>query len=351
MKLKNSPVAIKIANDLGLKKLPDAEAAIRNYCLRRVENIISAFGDVADLNQLLDIVSSHLQLTFEEVHDDEDLSEIAQKYLNRKELIFGCIQKELDDETDGVLIRLQNAEAWEPKFVAVINCRGNKIWRAYFSKWHEVSHLLTTPRTQMTFQFRRTPKFKKAAEEQIVDRIAGDLAFYKKIFLPALKRQIDQSDNRLTFSAVEKLRQTVCEGASREATLRGAVRYVDVPQLLVIAGMGYKKCEERLLDSGQLALFKGMECKIEPKLRALEIIPSISAVDSHFRIHKNLEIPERCVICRAFEDVAGSGEILTAHENLNWWRHSRGRLKNENVIVDAKKSGEKVFALIAKNPL
>ncbi len=94
-----------------------------------------------------------------------------------------------------------------------------------------------------------------------------------------------------------------------------------------------------------------MKCKIDPKLRALELIPSISAVDSHFRIHKNMEIPERSVIYRAFEDVDGSGEILTAQENLNWWRYSRGRLKNENAIVDARKSGEKVFALIAKNPL
>ncbi|KKL12930.1 hypothetical protein LCGC14_2530830, partial [marine sediment metagenome] len=237
MKLKDSPIVIKIADDLGLKRHHNAERAIRNYCLRKVKSITTAFGEIKDLNQLLNVVSSHLQMKFEEVRDDEDLSRIAHKYTEKGELIFSNLHRELDNETDGILVRLNHAKPWEPKYVAVINCRGNKVWRAYFSKWHEVGHLLTTPPTQMTFQFRRTPVFKKALEEQIVDRVAGDLAFYEKIFSPALEREIAQ-DNRLSFSAVESLRMTVCDGASREATLRGAIRQAPAPQLLVIAGLG-----------------------------------------------------------------------------------------------------------------
>ena len=145
MKLKDSPIVIKIANDLGLKRKQNAEMAIRNYCFKKVERIITAFGEIADLNQLLKVVSSNLQMIFEEVHDDEDLSLIAQKYLKKGELIFSNIHRELDDETDGILIRLNNTNTWESKFVSLINCRGDKIYRAYFSKWHEVAHLLTTP--------------------------------------------------------------------------------------------------------------------------------------------------------------------------------------------------------------
>lgn len=345
MKLKDSPIVIKIANDLGLKRKHNAEIAIRNYCLRKVRGIISAFGEIADLNQLLAVVSSHLQLNFEEVHDDEDLSEITQKYLKRGELIFGNLQRELDDETDGVLIRLNNAKPWEPKFAAVINCRGNKVYRAYFSKWHEVGHLLTTPPTQMTFQFRRTPAFKKAPEEAIVDRVAGDLAFYENIFYPALECEI-AGDDRLTFSAVERLRMTVCDGASRESTLRAAISQVPAPQLLVIAGMCYKKDEERLLNSKQMSLFSDKDLNIEPKLRALEVLSSQEARDNGLRIHKNMLVPERSIIFRAYEDSINSGQTFTECENLSWWEHSRGRLNTANVIVEAKKSGDKVFALI-----
>ena len=244
--LNNSPIVIKIANDLGLKRLSNAEMAIRNYCLKKVKGIVATFGEIKDLNQLLDVVSSHLKMKFEEIHDDEDLELIARKYMEKKELIFSRLHQELDESTDGLLVRLHNAKPWEPKYVAVINCRGNKIWRAYFSKWHEVSHMLTTPPTQMTFQFRRTPSFKKAVKEQIVDRVAGDLAFYEEIFYPALAKEI-AIEGRLTFSVIENLRENVCNGASRESTLRGAIRQVPVPQLLVIAGLGYKKDEERLL--------------------------------------------------------------------------------------------------------
>ena len=344
MKLKDSPIVIKIANDLGLKRKWNAERAIRNYCLRKVRGIISAFGEITDLNQLLAVVSSHLQLNFEEVHDD-DLSEITQKYVEKGELIFGNLHKELDDETDGVLIRLNSAKAWEPKFVAVINCRGNKIYRAYFSKWHEIGHLLTTPPTQMTFQFRRTPAFKKAPEEQIVDRVAGDLAFYENIFYPALESEI-ADDNRLTFSAVERLKMTVCDGASREATLRAAIRQVLAPQLLVIAGMGYKKDEERLLHSKQMGLFADKDLKIEPKLRALEVLSSQVAIDAGLHMHKNMRVPERSIIFKAYEDLTSSDQTYEECENLSWWEHSRGRLNAAKVIVEAKKSGDKVFALV-----
>jgi hypothetical protein len=116
--LKDSPIVIKIANDLGLMRLRNAEEAIRNYCLERVKNIVAAFGKIEDLNQLLEVVSSHLEMRFEEVHDDEDLELICQKYLKKKELIFSHLIKELDEETDGLLVRLEHAEVWEPKFVA-----------------------------------------------------------------------------------------------------------------------------------------------------------------------------------------------------------------------------------------
>ena len=162
MKLKDSPIIIKIANELGLKRSYNAERAIRNYCIKRANKIVKSFGKIKDLNQLLDVVSSYLNMKFEEVHDNASLVKIAEKYLKKGELFFHNLDRELDENTDGVLVRLNNVRPWEPKFVAVVDCRGYKAWRAYFTKWHEVAHVLILPPTQMSFQFRRTPVIKKS---------------------------------------------------------------------------------------------------------------------------------------------------------------------------------------------
>lgn len=345
--LKDSPIVIKIASDLGLKRLLNAEAAIRDYCLKRVKRIVSAFGKINDLNQLLEVVGSHLEMRFEEVHNDKDLDLISQKYIKKKELIFSHLHKELDGETDGLLVRLEHAKTWEPKYIAVIDCRGYKAWRAYFTKWHEISHLLTTPPTQMTFQFRRTPTFKNGAEEQIVDRVAGDLAFYADIFYPALEQEVAR-DGRLTFSAIENLRESVCIGASRESTLYGAFRQISTPQLLITAGLGYKKDEERLLKSGELDLSPGQKQIIIPKLRALEVSGTQEAKRIGIHIFRNMEVPVNSIIFKVFENRDTLSETTTQYENLSWWKHSRGNLKEAEIIVEAKKAGDKVFALICK---
>jgi hypothetical protein len=349
MRLQDSPIVVKIANDLGLKRFPDAESAIRNYCQRRIKGIVYDFGGIGqikDLSQLLMVVSSYLQVKFEEIYDDNDLTVITQKYINKGELIFCNLHRELDNETDGILIRLNYAKPWEPKYVAVINCRGNRFWRAYFSKWHEVSHLLILPPSQMEFQFRRTPKFKKSPEEQIVDRVAGDLAFYEKIFFPALAAEI-MLNNKLTFSSIERIRSNICIDASREATIRAAVRQVPAPQLFIIAGLGLKKSEETLMVSQQRN-FADKNTMIQPKLRALEVILSKEAENSNFRIHKNMRIPHDSVIFKIYEDMEDSCEACFGHENLSWWEHSKGCLDDAKIFVEAKKSGDKVFALVSK---
>lgn len=347
MKIKDSPIIIKIANELGLKSSFDAERAIRRYCLNRVDRIISSFGKVRDLNQLLQVVSSHLRMKFEEVYDDPGLEKIVEKYLRKGELFFHNLSKELDDNTDGMLIRLNNAKPWEPLFVAVADCRGYKTRRAYFTKWHEIAHALILPPSQMYFQFRRTPVIKKSPEEQITDRVAGDLAFYNRVFLPALIEAVGES-KRLDFSAVNRLRDTICTGASMEATLRGAIQQIPVPQLLVIAGLGLKKDEERIVNSQQRGLFPAQEFQIEPKLRALEVIASGKALDIDFRIHRNMQVPVESVIHETFENWPGTGEMYSAFEDLSWWKHSRGQLDEMSVWVEAKMSGDKVFALISK---
>jgi hypothetical protein len=346
MKLKDNPIIQKLAKELGLPRIGDAEQAIREFCVRRIEQIIEPFDKLTDLGQFLSIVSSSLRLKFEEVWNDHDLVRISKEYLAKGEIIFGILHKQLDEETDAILISLAHVETRESKYIAVIDCRGHKASRAYFSKWHEVGHVLTLP-AQMSFKFRRTPSWKKDPEEQIVDRVAGDLAFYSPLFLPELLARV-RGERRLTFQVIEELRTTVCPGASREATIRGAVARIPFPQVLVIANMGLKRDEQRTLTSLQMRLFPENEIPFEPKLRAVDVIGNTLASNVGLRIHPNMEVPLESVIADAFEDTSFGTQVLSGVENLNWWKHSRGQLDNIPIRVEAMKAGNRVLALISQ---
>lgn len=346
MKLKDTAAVKDMAKKLGLTRGGNAEEAIREYCVQKVEKIIDPLGRPNDLNQLLAIVASSLRLKFEEVNTDDDLWKVSQKYLGRGEIIFGDLHHQLDDDTDAIVISLTHTQSWEPKYVAVIDCRSHKAWKAYFSKWHEVGHVLTQP-AQLSFKFRKTPSKKKEPEEQIVDRVAGDLAFYSPLFLPELLARV-QKEKRLTFAVVEELRTAICSGASREATIRGAVSRTPFPQLFIVADYGFKKQEQRIINSTQINLFEENENSFNPMLRAVQVIGNAPAQNIGLWIHPNMEVPQESIVTDAYHEPSANHQIYSAVENLNWWKHSRGQLEALPIYVEATKVGNRVFGLICQ---
>jgi hypothetical protein len=346
MKLSDDIKIRDLAKELGLGKSRNPVKAIQHHCENKITQIIEQFPDeIHDLNQLLDVVSSSLGVRFEEVHTSKDLERIRETYLSLGELIFANLNEELNAKTDAVLIRRNYAKEWEPKYVAVIDCRGHKGWRAYFSKWHEIAHVLTTP-SQTCFQFRRTPSKKKDPLERIVDRIAGYHAFYEPIFYPYLEKELESSGT-LTFQCIENLKESICFGASREATARGAVIQCAHPQLFLIADYGFKAAELREMNSPFASLFPDTEPIFESKLRAVDVIGNEAANDAGLRIHRNMEVPSDSVITEAYESIS-TIDPLSADENLNWWKHSRGRLDDRPIYVEAIKTGERAYALISE---
>lgn len=344
-KLNDSIIIHKIARELGLKRYKDCQSAIREFCTQKIENIKDQFGSINNLSTLLDVVSSFLGICFEEVHDDNDIEIISNKYLAQGEYKFADLSRELDASTDAVMFSLTKIKKW--KYAAVIDCRGIKIFRAYFSKWHEVAHILT--RSPQTFLFHRAPKFKRDPEEMLVDRIAGDLAFYTPLFLPELLVRT-KTTNRLTFDIIEELREIVCPGASRAATIRGAISRAPFPQLMVIADYGLKKSEEEDLFSKQGVLFKEGNDQYYRKLRAVEVIVNKPALKIGLWVHKNMEVPQESVIRTAYEEFSPD-EIYHNRENLNWWKHSRGgQLNDLSIDIEAKLIGDRVYAFINMCP-
>jgi Zn-dependent peptidase ImmA (M78 family) len=105
-------------------------------------------------------------------------NEVKNDYLAKGEKRFVELSDFLAKEDDfGVTFRLGNRELWELEFVSIIDCRGNKSVRAYFTKWHEIAHLMTQTQ-QMRFAFRRTHSSdQNPDEERLMDAIAGRFGF------------------------------------------------------------------------------------------------------------------------------------------------------------------------------
>jgi hypothetical protein len=116
----------------------------------------------------------------------------------------------------------------------------------------------------------------------------------------------------------------------------------------VIADYGYKKEEERRINTTQTELFPDNEIPCLPKLRAVEVIPNTPATRVGLWIHPNMEVPVESVITKAYHDPNGH-QVYAAKENLNWWKHSRGELPAMPIHVEAAKAGNRVFALIGQS--
>lgn len=337
-----------LAHDLGIKRSSNPEKRIREYCFLRVEKLLNEFvhkeeGSVNSLDKLLEITAAKLGLMFEEIHSDDDLLEIKNRYVAKGELSFLEFMDDFNNDTDAVLVELRNPEPWEPKLTAIIDCRGYKSYRAYFSKWHEIAHLLSMP-SQMKLPFRRTRTIKKDPEEILMDNIAGDLGFYSPLFLPEVRARTAK-DKRLTFSVVDELRREICPTASFQATIRAAVERVNFPCLFIIAGYGLKKQEERMLKSKQNLLFSEEGEIFVEKFRAKQVQSNNYARQQRMLIFSNMEVPKDSVIFKALESF-DSDQIISDFENLDFWESSKGCLADFDVYIEAKKMRDNVWALI-----
>ncbi|HJZ56574.1 MAG TPA: hypothetical protein VKE74_16530, partial [Gemmataceae bacterium] len=78
-----------------------------------------------------------------------DFDRIKAKYARaKKDPVFATMRLRFDDAenpTYGALVKRKNAGPDAPdRYVAVIDCRGNKLARRFFTRWHEIAHRLTT---------------------------------------------------------------------------------------------------------------------------------------------------------------------------------------------------------------
>ena len=340
-KLDREPKIIQYAADLGLEWSQQPVTQIVEFCLAKIAAWMSSYPSAKSVGEIENVICQNLGLRFREVHSDEDLNKVITEYVSGGDIVFAHLNRSLDNWTFAELIERQNAVDAPDRYVAVIDCRGDeKRARSFFTRWHEIAHLLTlTPQAQPPFN--RDAK-ERCPIERLMDVIAGEIGFYSPVFHPELAKVVD-THGSLTYKALEDLRSAYCPEASFHATAIAAVKAYDRPALLVEGRFALKAHEQRAVHSGQTFLTDEDEPK--PKLRAISVMMNSAAKAKGMRIDRNMEVPIESVITRAI--ALGDESLVSGKENLSSWTHSGGStLPAAKVLVEASATTERAIALI-----
>lgn len=324
-----------LANDLRLRFKDDPVVAISRYCRKRVAEI-AAQTNSRTPQELLELVATDLKTKFVEIHRDEDLAALQREMAAKEGAEFAVFLHLAPDDL-GVTVKRAKHAAWEFPFLSVIDCRGWKAAAAYFTKWHELAHLLTlTSQRRLVFHRSRVtdPVAPKPAEERLMDRLAGELGFLDELVRPHIG-SVDQ----FSFAAAETLRRNICPAASKQSWLMGLVRAWPTPVLMITASVRLKPSET----TDQLGLF-GAEVPVE-KLRVDKTLPNTAARECGLTVFENWRVPEQSAIQSLFSDDARM--TASAVECLSWWGTSSGtRRPAMKIRIEARRYGAEVEVLI-----
>jgi hypothetical protein len=342
-KLDSEQAIIKLAAGLQVDWQKNAVQNIVGLCHEKISKWLKNSTPVRSIKQLEILVCKKLKLVFEEVWDDDQLNNVIRKYVRLGEVIFATLKDDLNDQTFATLIERRKVDGHsEDRYVAVIDCRGQKGARRFFTRWHEIAHLLTL-QGQLELPLHRSTT-QKDATERLMDVIAGEVGFYEPIFTPILNQEIAKDDG-LNFETVERIRERFCSEASYHSTLNASISRSNLPVLLITIGLGYKKEEERQLQSPQNEMFP-VE-RPTSKLRVLTVAPSAAARGTKLQIHRNMQVPEVSLLFRMFHNPEEKEAKGT--ENLSIWRHSSDgkSLAHFEVSIRARRIENTVIAIVA----
>lgn len=324
MALRHSHEIHTLATDLGIRSPSDPVKAILRYCEKRTVRCLKRFPDCNTLSALLEVMEASLDTKFEEVRNDDELRSLQLRYTGEGERAFAALHEELSDSVYGITFKRTARKRWQRQFVSVIDCRGSKGLRAYFTKWHELGHLLVLT-DQQRLVFRRTHPVlaKKDPEEALVDAIASRVGFLPAVVQPVAK-------GRPSFENFRAVRKQLCPEASWEASSMGFASAWPSPCVLIRAERGRKRGEERDIAQPSFEFYEAPT----PVLRAVSVKPNDAARKTDLLVFPNMRVPEASVINRVF---CGEISAACAEEDLSWWESRSGHQPpSVRVRVEAK---------------
>ena len=345
MNLNQQSDIVRLANTLGICGHPQPADAIVAYCFEKVQCWIDEIGGVDSLVQLEKLVCNKLRLKLECVENEDDYARVLATYLGKGEPVIKGLLEQLDDATfGGVFERRKYGPKDRDRYVAVIDCRGAKRHRRFFTKWHEIAHILTL-KHQLELVLLRDTKVKKP-EEQMMDLIAGKIGFYPSVFQRAFRAEFE-AYGRFDFGLIQRVRDNVCPEASYESTLHACHEAHDRPCLLVRVDYGLSKPEQDALGDRQTS-FLSDDLPV-PQLRAISAHGNEAARKTGLRLHRNMRVPAGSHLYRAYQERADAADYahVVRRENLTVWEHSDGRqLPPREVTVYTRAQGDGLQALL-----
>jgi hypothetical protein len=332
-RLDRKPQIHTLASDLGLQRSEQPCQRILQFVEAKVKKISKTFA-CKTLNDLLIAIANDVGTIFREIHSGDDLGKLREEYVSKGELIFANLATELSQSDDyAITIGVHTKHPWEPRFVSVIDCRGDKRFRTYFTKWHELAHLLTlTPQMRLVFRRSHSRENSNDPEERLMDVVASSVGFLPD-FLP------EKARGELSFEGISEIKKEFCADASVQAATIGIVQAFPSPCILVEAELALKRHE--IAAASQIGF--GFHNGPTPSLRAVHALVNTAAREEGLRFFKNWRVPAASVIADVFRD----GGYAEADEDLDWWSASGGKcLDSLPVRIKAKKTGRSVQALV-----
>lgn len=325
----------RVAKELGLGRTDDVEDMIIEHCLARLRDWVNAHGTPETLSELANEFAASLDLLITEVRTEADIDEVLREVSPGQKAAIGELKTEFGGDTDAIIVRRLDPKPWDRTYWAIINCQEWHEYRRYFTKWHEIVHLLFEGQ-QLAFAFRRIREERSEPAEVLVDRVAAALAFYHDMFEPIVREEYTR-EGRLTFDVIDRVRERIAPDASREATTSACLRHIPSPVWFLQCGMGLKATEMRRLNSRQMSFFP--EKSPEAKLRVLQGSSSPSANDLGIRFHPNMRVPESSIVTLGFHDLRG--ETRRGTEAFDAWETSSGGpIGSGEIYLESRRSGD-----------
>jgi len=348
VKLARSPKVIQLARDLGLSTRGDCLTPIRDYAITAVSRVLGDSAIPVDsLDTLRRLVANKYRARLEFISSDDDIERIATEYSRfHPHLRKRLVEEFLEGRTEGITLERDPYDSVQFCYLVVVDSRGERAARAYFTAWHELTHLIVHPEQLRFPGFRRTPlriEIEKDPLESVVDHVAGRLAFYPPLFEPAIQAAM-KVHGGISFEAIDQARVEAAPSASLFATAMGSINFAGFPLLFVSIGLGLKVGERRLLRSPQQR-FGFAEVHVNEKVRALNVVPNELVPESKLAIRRNMRVPVRSVLTEAFD--SNQDVTLDAQEDQSWWETSEeGTLRSLPLWVQAIRRGRFVYGLI-----
>lgn len=302
------PKVRAIAAAMGIEDCHHLLREIPKRAVGRVESWIATCGlEPIAIDELHRLVLNQTRVRIERIEADADLRRITNRYEPEQPAIATQLELEFEQgQTEALVLQRSTNEG---KYVAIVDARGERRRRAWFSGWHEPSHLVV-PDPEARVLFRRTQVHRPEPLEQVIDAVASSIGFWEPMLRPAVKEALRSHETVL--EAFEEVRNTYVPEASRESTYRALVRMVEFPLVVLRVAYGWRRRDATLTDKLQ-----------SYALRAQTVIWNDLACGQKMIVWPNFRIPRHSAIFVAAAE-RPSLRPLIQHDRLENWVDSRG---------------------------